>query len=147
MSCLDPPCSCVVPSAPRAGAWLISWCHTGGVWIWSCHLPVPRPHLGTALIPKSPQGGVGEAPALQVTPWWGHVRPAPCTGDTDPALGCSMSPVPPVSPLMGQPEGCRAAPELPRPGMTLPLCPWDVLGPDASMSRSIPNLRQGHQKE
>lgn len=63
VSCLDPPCSSMVPSGSQAGAWPISWCHTGGVWIWSCHLPVPRPHLGTALIPKSP-GWRGRSPGL-----------------------------------------------------------------------------------
>lgn len=58
-----------------------------------------------------------------------------------------MSPVTPVSPLMGHLEGCRAAMSSPGQGMTLPLCPWDVLGPGAPMSRSIPDLRQGHQEE
>lgn len=109
--CLDPPCSCIVPGGSRSG-----------VWIQSCHLAVPRPHLGTALIPKS-SGWRGRSPGLagQALPWWGHVW-GHCHVQVTQMLhwGVPVSPVASVSPLLGHPEGCRVAVSSPGLGTAWP---------------------------
>lgn len=110
--CLDPPCSCLAPSGPQSGAWLIYWFHAGGVWIQSCHLPVPRPHLGTAVIPKSPGWrGRSPGPAGQALPRRGGDTCGHPRAQVTQILhwGAPVSPVAAVSPLLGHPEGCRAA--------------------------------------
>lgn len=60
------------------------------------------------------------------TPWWGHVRPPPCTGDTDPALGCSCEPCGSCVPTPGAPRGLQGCRELSSQGTA-----WPWVGPTA----------------